>query len=181
MTPPPEVHLVGDANYLRHASTRQMIPLSNRLADRREPGEASRLRSAERVLVEVREDPLVELRHRAHLVLEGAIRAGLADPTASEKALQAVEEIAVLLIERERERRPSLEARLQFRSDGEGHTEASFPFRQTGHVPRLKRALLSIGVRLKARAGVLHAVLILALSQDGKPLLSDQSLRGQWA
>ena len=92
-----------------------------------------------------------------------------------------MEEIAVLLIERERERRPSLEARLQFRSDGEGHTEASFPFRQTGHVPRLKRALLSIGVRLKARAGVLHAVLILALSQDGKPLLSDQSLRGQWA
>src|SRR4051812_18960306 len=102
-----EVHLVGDVDYPSKAVALQMSSLSDHLADLRETGKTRRLRPAKRVTLEVRHDGPEQIVKRASLVLPGSIATRLTDPADSEEPLQILEERPVLLVQRQRERRPS--------------------------------------------------------------------------
>jgi hypothetical protein len=99
-----EVHLVSDPDDLCHPLRSQMISLSDHLAGRSEPVEAAALRAAQRVRLEVRNDPTHEVGHRPGLVLEGPIGSRRADPSAFEEGLYAPQQLTIPLVQRERER-----------------------------------------------------------------------------
>ena len=82
-----EVHLVSDPDDLCHPLRSQMISLSDHLAGRGEPVEAATLRAAQRIRLEVRNDPIHEVSRRPGFVLEGPIASRLADPSAFEEGL----------------------------------------------------------------------------------------------
>ena len=82
-----EIHLESDANNLLHPLRSQMISLSDHLAGLGESVEATALRAAQRVRLEMRNHAIQELAHRPGFVLEGPIAARLADPAAFEEGL----------------------------------------------------------------------------------------------
>src|SRR3954454_13322156 len=106
-----EVHLVSDPDDPREAVALQMSSLSDHLADLRKAGETRRLGPAERVALEVRHDGLQQVTERTSLVLPGSVATRLADPADFEETLQILEERLVLLVPRQRGRRPRLAAR----------------------------------------------------------------------
>src|SRR5215207_1845460 len=111
MPPLSEVHLVCDADDLGHPLRRQMISLPDHLADLGEPAEAAPLGAAQRIRLEVRNYVVDEICDRPSFVLEGSIGLRLANPSTPEVGLQVPQQLAVLLVQRERERRPGFRAR----------------------------------------------------------------------
>jgi hypothetical protein len=176
-----EIDLVSDPDDLCHPLRSQMISLSDHPADLGEPFEAATLRAAQRVRLEVRNDQVHEIGYRPGLVLEGPIGPRLADPAALEEGLWILQQLTVSLVQRERERRAGLKPDPQLRTDCERDAEASFalpPDQSQTTDPtgaRLHRRPLSLS---EGRRIACHRF-ILTSSQDGTPLLSDQSLRGQ--
>jgi hypothetical protein len=177
-----EIHLVSDADDPGKAFARPMVALSDHPTYLREAGETRRLRSTKVVALEMRHDGVEQIAYRSGFVLEGPISARLPDPATSEKRLQIQQKRPVSLVQRQREGRARLKPGSQLGPHGERDAEASLSLREARDEPWIQRELELLRCPMLHSEGRRIACrLSLARGQDGTPLLSDQSLRGQRA
>lgn len=87
-----------------------MLAPGDHVADLDEPREAVGLGPAERVTLEMRNDPSEKVGQCSGLVLDGSVTFVLSYRTASEKGVQIVDQVAVSLVQPQCEGRPDLDA-----------------------------------------------------------------------
>ena len=142
------------------------------------------LRTNQRISLKMRHYSPCQIRNRSGFVLVRPIRSRISNSPASKILVKLFQQLQVSLIERDRKRRSRLNADLQLLAETERHRETTFAFHEPSNEPGVQHcALCDLHKNLLpsfSKKGTSDRRIAQCRLFDIAPLLSDQSLRGQY-